>query len=178
MARFRKYYKVQRQRASRLCQRSSAPGVTRRPIRTGLGSSRAKAASTARSASPASAEGAAAVAPRPLGAAPATRRPSTPTNAPAALSSRSGGRTSGRAPVWPQASDTATTSTAAAEKVAGQPPMPCIGPLRGFTAPGHFHVPALSPWSLRSCSRAQAQQSGSGTHTEHRSDNTRKYPST
>jgi hypothetical protein len=43
-------HRVQCQRTSRLCQRSRVPGLTSRAARCGPGSSRAKAASTARSA--------------------------------------------------------------------------------------------------------------------------------
>jgi hypothetical protein len=67
--------------------------------------------------SPASAGGSAAAAPRPRGAAPAARRPSTPPSAPAAPSSPSGGRTSSRTSALPQARDAASPTT----NIAGEP---------------------------------------------------------
>jgi hypothetical protein len=85
-----------------------------RLIRSGRGSSRARAAITIRSARPASAWGSAAAAPRPPGTAATTRRPSTPPSMPAAPSSQSGGRRSGKASVPSQARDTASASTTTA----------------------------------------------------------------
>ena len=49
--------------------------------------------------------------PRPRGAAPVARRPSTPPSEPAAPATWSGGRTSGRASVLPQARDAASPTT-------------------------------------------------------------------
>ena len=70
--------------------------------------------------SPASAGGSAAAGRPPPGAAPAVRRPSTPPNVPAAPSSRSGGRTSGKASVPSQACNTVSHTISTVDKSAGQ----------------------------------------------------------
>jgi len=80
--------------------------------------------------SPALAWGSAAAAPRPRGAATAARHPSTPPNAPAAPSSQSGGRRSGRASVPSQAADTARPAMSVAAILAGQKAPPRFAPRR------------------------------------------------
>jgi hypothetical protein len=73
-------------------KRSSVTGVTSRLVRSVLAAIGPGTASTAGRPSPAWAWGPAAAAPPPPGAAPATRRPSTPGTAPTAPSARPGAR--------------------------------------------------------------------------------------
>lgn len=80
--------------------------------------------------SPALARDSAAAARRPRGAAPATRCPSMPPSVPAAPSSLSGARTSGKASVPSQACDAAIDTASTAGKPAGQPLMRGSGTLQ------------------------------------------------
>ena len=58
-----------------------------------------------------------------LGVRRATRHPSAPPNVPAASSTRSGVRRSGKASVWSQARDPASRTVSTSGILAGQPPM-------------------------------------------------------
>jgi hypothetical protein len=91
--------------------------------------------------SPALAWGAAAAAPPPPDAAPAARRPSLPTSAPAAPSTRSDRRISGRASVRSQARDAASHTTTTAAKPAGQPLRSRFGTLQA-----RMPAQTLSAW--------------------------------
>ena len=111
--------------------------------------------------SPAGAWGSAAAAPPPPGAAPATRRPSTPPSVPAAPSSQSGGQRPGRPPVPSRTRDHASCTTITAGKPAGQPPMaPFWNPTR---PPGGSsrHRRAGRPHSPARGSAAPPDQAGS-----------------
>jgi hypothetical protein len=106
--------------ASRACSSAATWGAARPEQRVPRGLPR-----------PVLAWGSAAAAPRPRGAAPATRHPPAPPNAPAAPSSQSGTRRSGRASVLSQAADTASPGMTAAVVFAGQQPRPRFGTPQG-----------------------------------------------
>jgi hypothetical protein len=94
--------------------------------------------------------GSAAVAPRPPGAAPATRRPSTPKNVRAAPYSRPFARRSGTASVGSQARDAASGPTNAAGEPAGQQPMRRFG-----TPQAHRGMDVIHWLASHSCPQGQ-----------------------
>jgi hypothetical protein len=132
--RFSARTKVQRQRTSRLCQRSSVSCVTSRPARTCRKQPGQGGEYRPVSPGPTPAWGSGAAAPQPPGTVPAARRPSTPPSVPAAPSSRPGGRTSGRASVPSQARNAASSMTNTAAEPTGQPLMCRFGTLQALAA--------------------------------------------
>ena len=124
---------------------AASPARGPRPARKGLGSSRVRAASARPGRpSPVLVSGSAAAAPRPLAGAPAARRPSKPTSAPAAPAIPSGGRTSDTAVIPSQARDPSSQTAIPAGSLADQLPMPGFGTPQGAGEnPGYGPVPAL-----------------------------------
>lgn len=121
-------------------QRSSVSSVTSRPLRKGLGSTRASAASTARSAQSISAWGTGAAGPRPHDAAPAARRPWTLTSEPAAPATLLGARTPDTAAVPPQGRDRANPAVNTAGILADRLPTPPFGTPASKDARPRLHL--------------------------------------